>query len=202
MKKQLVLFLCASTLCGAAFGGIPEKKQKNPGRVADAPADCPEGTRPAAAGGPAVTCMAINRKGTGISGRASHDVHELEKISFTVTGEGLGSPPGITYLKILVDKNIDGGMEAVLRLTCAGGELRNAALWSVTGTDASGKRTHHPVTFVKEWGPSTPQFRALTQTYLKRKLNRWLPAGSGWQQVEVVGTTALCPRQPLPPTQG
>lgn len=23
---------------------------------------------------------------------------------------------------------------------------------------ASGKRTHHPVTFVKEWGPSSPQF--------------------------------------------
>jgi type VI secretion system secreted protein Hcp len=28
---------------------------------------------------------------------------------------------------------------------------------------ASGKRTHHPVTFVKEWGPATPQlFQALT----------------------------------------
>ncbi len=28
---------------------------------------------------------------------------------------------------------------------------------------ASGKRTHHPVTFVKEWGPSSPQFfQALT----------------------------------------
>lgn len=33
---------------------------------------------------------------------------------------------------------------------------------SATG-QASGKRTHHPVTFVKEWGASTPQFfQALT----------------------------------------
>jgi hypothetical protein len=200
MKKQLVLFLCASTICGAAFGGIPEKKQKNPGVVADAPGDCPEGMRTAPAGGPAVTCMAINTKGTGAAGRSSHDVHELEKISFTVTGEGLGSPPGITYLKILIDKNADGGMEAVLRLVCAGGELRSAALWTVTGTDAAGKRTHHPVTFVKEWGPSTPQFRALTESYLKRKLNRWARSSGGWQPVEVVSSSSLCPSLRIAPS--
>lgn len=211
MKKQLVLFLCASTVCGAAFGEIPEKKQKNPGVVAEAPppagwagkpVTCPDGTRAAATRGPSVTCMAIHTKGTGATGRSSHDVHELEKISFTVTGEGLGSPPGITYLKISADTDGDGvGEEAVLRLVCAAGELRNAALWSVTGTDASGKRTHQPVTFVKDWGPSTPQFRALSESYLKRKLNRWLPAGGGWQQVEVAGVT-LCPRQRIEPTPG
>jgi hypothetical protein len=195
MKKQLILFLCASTLCTAAFGEIPEKKQKNPGRTADAPGVCPEGTRAAPATGPGVACMAINTKGTGAAGRSSHDVHELEKISFTVTGEGLGAPPGVTYLKIRIEPNGEVyADEAVLRLVCAGGELRNAALWTVTGADASGKRTHHPVTFVKEWGPSTPQFRALSSTYLKRKLNR-APGGGGggWQQVEVVGSATVCP---------
>lgn len=200
MKKQLILFLCASTLCGAAFGELPEKKQKNPGLVAEAPptggstgkpVTCPDGMRAAPAPGPAVACMAINTKGTGVAGRSSHDLHELEKISFTVTGEGLGSLPGVAYLKIFVDKDQNGvSEEAVLRLVCAGGELRDAALWSVTGSDVSGKRTHHPVTFVKEWGSSSPQFRALTAAYLKRKLSR---AGADeWQQVEVVGSTALC----------
>ena len=171
MKKQLILILCASTLGGAAFGELPDKKQKNPGRTAERQDQ-------------------------------SHDVHELEKISFTVIGEGLGSPPGVTYLKIKVDPNEhEYGDDAVLRLICAGGELRNAALWTVTGADASGKRTHHPVTFVKEWGASHPQFRTLSESYLKRKLSRTARSSGGWQPVEVVGASGLCPSSRSAPPQ-
>jgi hypothetical protein len=157
------LFFVASVATAAPFCDIPEKKQKNPGRAAAPPA-----------GDPTV------RKDQ------SHDVHELEKISFTVIGEAAQPTPGSVYLKIRADSDSDGdglGDESVMRVVCAGGEVREAAIWFL-GTQGSDARAP---TFVKEWGPSTPQFRALSQSYVKRKLHR-ASAGaqsSGWTDVDL-----------------
>lgn len=85
--------------------------------------------------------------------------------NFDLTIEGVAVQDGHTYLKVQSSRDLDAdGVpdEGVVRLECAGGKLR-AAHYNVKSPrdsasgQASGKRTHHPVTFVKEWGPTTPQ---------------------------------------------
>ena len=90
--------------------------------------------------------------------------------------------------------------DAVLKLVCAGGELRTAH-YHVTGPrdvatgQASGKRTHHPVKFVKEWGPSTPQLREIKTTYDVKKVegSGAKMASDGWTPIELSGAGGLCP---------
>ena len=64
--------------------------------------------------------------------------------------------------------------DAVMKLVCAAGKLSNASYIvsprdSATG-QASGKRQHKPVTFVKEWGAATPQLSAVKPTYNIKEL--------------------------------
>ena len=89
--------------------------------------------------------------------------------------------------------------EATVRLNCAGGDLKAAHYNVKSPRDsasgmASGKRTHKPVTFVKEWGPSTPQFRAMKLSWdLKQAKGARLAADAeGWAPMTLSGAAGLC----------
>lgn len=112
------------------------------------------------------------------------------------------SPTGPLYLKVVSAGDLDGdgvADEAVIRLACAGGELR-AAHYSVQSPRdsasgmASGKRTHSPVTFVKEWGPATPQLKTMTPTYDIKvaKGARMTSDGGGWTAIRLSNADGLC----------
>src|SRR5215210_9519987 len=93
-----------------------------------------------------------------------------------IKGVGRDAPAGPIYLQTSGDLDGDGVEdEAIVRLVCAGGELRTAeysikAPRDVATGQSSGKRTHKPVTFVKEWGPATPQLMAMKPTYDVKKV--------------------------------
>ena len=109
---------------------------------------------------------------------------------------------GPIYLKVsdFRDTDSDGDTipdEAILRLNCAGGKLRAAHYNVKSPRDsasgmASGKRTHHPVTFVKEWGPSTPQLRALKVGYDLKSNTKARVTSDGWQMVSLTNADGLC----------
>jgi hypothetical protein len=113
------------------------------------------------------------------------------------------APAGPIYLNVSAgDLDGDGlADEAYVRLVCADGVVKQAAYSIKAPRDsasgmASGKRTHKPVKFVKEWGPSTPQLRAITPTYDIKKVE-----GSGaktmaedsWTQISLSNDDGLCP---------
>ena len=113
------------------------------------------------------------------------------------------TPTGPIYLHVRAgDLDGDGlADEAFVRLVCADGVVKQAAYTIKSPRDsasgvASGKRTHKPVKFVKEWGPSTPQLRAITPTYDVKKVE-----GSGaktmaednWTQISLSNDAGLCP---------
>jgi len=111
------------------------------------------------------------------------------------------TPGGPIYLHVTAG-DIDGdgiADEAYLRVVCADGVVRQAALSVKAPRDsasgmASGKRTHHPVTFVKEWGPSTPQLRAMQVTYdLKKSTGEKTMSEDSWHQVTLANADGLCP---------
>lgn len=90
--------------------------------------------------------------------------------------------------------------EAIVRLNCVGGDVRAAHYNVKSPRDsasgmASGKRTHHPVTFVKEWGPSTPQFFKVSKVHwdLKEAKGARVAADpQGWTPMTLFGTEGLC----------
>ena len=89
--------------------------------------------------------------------------------------------------------------DAVMKLVCAAGKLSNASYIvsprdSATG-QASGKRQHKPVTFVKEWGAATPQLSAVKPTYNIKELkgNERRVATDGWQMLSLANADGLCP---------
>ena len=206
----VALFLSASMMSSAAFAEPPDKAGASASpETADARSAAPEPTGPvgddcddADAERAVKACEhAINTKGTGMAGRVgadapaqSHDVHELEKVSFTVTGQASGEAAAVSYLRIRTDTDSDGdglGDEAVLRISCPGNAACAAAVRPMWTADAPGKQTSQPAAFVKEWGPATPQFRALSETYLMRNLSKGPAArdGAGWTQVELPEST-------------
>lgn len=88
--------------------------------------------------------------------------------------------------------------DAYLKLACDGASLTGA--WyqvkgprDATSGMASGKRTHHPVTFVKEWGASTPQLAAIKPTYdVKKVEGTGARSSGGWAPIGLNGTDGLC----------
>jgi hypothetical protein len=118
-----------------------------------------------------------------------------------IKGVGRDAAAGPVYLLADIG-DVDGDgvtEEAVVRLTCAGSSL-SAAHYNVKAPRdsasgmASGKRTHKPLTFVKEWGAGTPQFRAMkVQWDLKEaKGARMAADGEGWVPMTLSGTEGLC----------
>ena len=121
-----------------------------------------------------------------------------------IEGVARETPDGPLYLKVKSSGDLDGdGLadDAVIKLVCADGELRTAH-YSVTSPrdpasgQASGKRMHKPVTFVKEWGAATPQLSAMKPGYDVKKVEgtgaRAATADDGWTPVSLTGAEGLC----------
>lgn len=112
------------------------------------------------------------------------------------------SPTGPLYLKFSSAGDLDGdGIpdDGFLRLTCAGGVLQAAHYTVKSPRDsasgmASGKRTHKPVTFVKEWGAATPQLMKVKPTYdiKEAKGARMTMDGGGWTAIRLSNADGLC----------
>ena len=90
--------------------------------------------------------------------------------------------------------------DAVLRLTCDGGALKQAH-YTITGPrDASsglptGKRMHKPITVVKEWGAASPQLMAVKPTYDVKTVKAngaRLVSSDGWSPITLSNTDGLC----------
>ena len=135
---------------------------------------------------------------TGTAGAAADYYLKIE-------GVGRASAAGPIYLKVRSTGDLDGdGIpdEGVVRLNCGAGKISAAAFHynvksprdSASGM-ASGKRTHHPVTFVKEWGASTPQLMKMRPSYdVKANVKaRTMADGGGWTQIMLSNADGLCP---------
>ncbi|WP_332811403.1 hypothetical protein [Sphingomonas sp.] len=127
---------------------------------------------------------------------ASDDWHSLTILE--VGAEPAAGAP--QYLRVAAgDLDGDGRADdAILKLICAGGELKQAHYIisprdAATG-QASGKRTHKPVTFVKEWGPATPQLSQMKPTYdvKTNKGARTAAAPDGWRPIQLSAADGLC----------
>ena len=89
--------------------------------------------------------------------------------------------------------------DAVVRIRCGDGKLLSAdydvkAPRDLASGQASGKRTHSPVKFIKEWGPSTPQLRAMKVGYDVKKVEGTgaRVTSDGWQMLSLSNTDGLC----------
>src|SRR5438067_9237207 len=82
--------------------------------------------------------------------------------TLSIVEVGSSSAAGSPYYLSVRAGDLDGDGtpdEAYLKLICAGGELKQA-FYAVKGprdtaTQAGGRRTHNPMTFVKEWSPAS-----------------------------------------------
>jgi len=115
--------------------------------------------------------------------------------------KGVAAQDGALYLKVQGSGDLDGdGVpdEGIVRLQCADGSVR-VADYVLTPRDAasgqaSGKRTHKPVTFIKEWGPATPQLSAMKPTYdVKKVEGTGARVADGWQSLSLSNADGLCP---------
>ena len=119
----------------------------------------------------------------------------------TVVAVGAEPAPGPIYLKVAAgDLDGDGAPdEAILKLRCAGGTLEDAR-YILSARDpasgqASGRRTHKPIKFVKEWGAATPQLRELKPSYDVKKVEgaRLAADADGWMPIALANNGGLCP---------
>ncbi len=116
---------------------------------------------------------------------------------------GRDSVAGPIYLDAVSTGDLDGdgiADEAIVRLVCAGGELRSAeysvkAPRDLATGQSSGKRMHKPLTVIKEWGPGTPLLMTMKPTYDVKKVE-----GSGaktmsedsWTHIRLANADGLC----------
>lgn len=141
-----------------------------------------------------LTAMAAPSEGKTM---ASDDWHSL-----TILEVGADPAAGAPqYLRVAAgDLDGDGRADdAILKLTCVGGALEQAHYIlsprdAATG-QASGKRMHKPVTFVKEWGAATPQLSQMKPTYdvKSAKGARTTAAPDGWRPIQLSAADGLCP---------
>lgn len=127
---------------------------------------------------------------------ASDDWHSL-----TILEVGAGPAAGAPHYLRVAAGDLDGdgrADDAILKLTCTGGALKEAHYIisprdSATG-QASGKRMHKPVTFVKEWGAATPQLSKVKPTYNVKKVEgaRTIAAPDGWRPIQLSPADGLC----------
>jgi hypothetical protein len=133
----------------------------------------------------------------GLGQAESHDVHELEKVGFTVIGEGRGGPRSARYYKVAssVDADGDGVQdEAILKLVCSGGETRHASL-QVLPSSAAAKKKAEPVTVVQRWTPAAAPLRSASFHYnIKNSEKARLASRVGWTEVKIDQSAGLCPR--------
>jgi hypothetical protein len=119
----------------------------------------------------------------------------------TVSAVGV-TTEGPLYIEVQAgDLDGDGvSDDAYLKLICADGKLQQA-LYQVKGPrdsasgQASGKRMHKPVTFVKEWGPASPQLLTVKPTYDVKTLKgneRVAADPEGWAPLSLSSGDQLC----------
>ncbi len=127
----------------------------------------------------------------------SHDVHELEKVSFTIISEGRGGPRSARYYKVssAVDADADGVQdEAILKLVCNAGEARHASM-QVLPSSAARKKSAEPVTVVQRWTPAAAPLRSASFHYnIKNSEKARLASRVGWTEVKLDQSAGLCPR--------
>lgn len=126
---------------------------------------------------------------------AADDWHALS--IYGVAGDGSGP----TYLQVHAG-DLDGdGLpdDAVVRLTCAAGQLQAAHYNVKSPRDsasgmASGKRMHKPITVTKEWDAATPQLMKVKPTYniKEAKGARMMADGGGWTSLALANADGLC----------
>ncbi len=118
---------------------------------------------------------------------------------------GVAAQDGHTYLKVQSgDLDGDGvADEGVVRLQCRGSQLRAAhynasSPRNISPGQATGKRTHQPVTFVKEWGATTPQlYQVKVAGHSKptpkiAKEHHGRSASAGWEPITLADTATIC----------
>ena len=118
-----------------------------------------------------------------------------------IVSVGSSSPTSPATYVVIQAGDLDGDGapdDAYLKLACADGQLTKA-WYQVKGPRdaasgmASGKRTHKPVTFVKEWGPSTLQLSAIKPTYDIKTIKSARTAGmDDWSSISLANTDGLC----------
>lgn len=115
----------------------------------------------------------------------------------------IGTPlPGdaATYLEIHAGDFDGDGVDddAYLKLTCDDGKVTQAWYEVKSPRDlatgqASGKRQHQPVTFVKEWGAATPRLSAVKPSWnIKTNQSARTAAGDEWTPIDLANTDGLC----------
>jgi hypothetical protein len=113
------------------------------------------------------------------------------------------TPQGPIYLRAQSSGDLDGdGMPdtAVIRINCDAGVIHTAQYQVISPRDsasgqATGKRMHKPITFVKEWGPATPQLMAMKTGYDIKKVEGTgarTMAVDDWSAITLSDSEALC----------
>ena len=119
-----------------------------------------------------------------------------------IEGASRPSVSGPVYLKVVSTGDLDGdgrADEGIVRVNCTAGKLTVAQFHhnvksprdSASGM-ASGKRTHHPVTFVKEWGAATPQLREMKVGYNVKSNTGGRMTSDGWQMLSLSNPEEVC----------
>ena len=120
----------------------------------------------------------------------------------TIVSVGSPSPTSSATYIVVQAGDLDGdgvSDDAYLKLACSDGKLTQA-WYQVKGPrdaasgQASGKRQHGPVTFVKEWGAATPQLSAIKPTYNIKTMQgaRAATGEDDWRPISLAGTDGLC----------
>jgi len=113
--------------------------------------------------------------------------------------KGVAVAGGYTYLDVRSTGDLNGdGLpdDAVVRLQCAGSTLE-AADYSVKPRDAasgqaSGKRMHKPITFVKEWSAVTPQLMKVRPSYNVKENKGARMMDDDWTAINLSDAPNLC----------
>lgn len=142
MTKPLAfLFLAASLIGGAAFGGVPEKKQKNPGRLACSAGNPASGAAAIAIdeeGGPNQHADKSKPKGRTLGGEDC-DGTEGETVGVIIAGyEGVTSDGRHLY-RIAPQAAGAASDGSLLAVTCRRGKIAAVALDSADRAAARGK---------------------------------------------------------------
>ena len=116
--------------------------------------------------------------------------------------KGVAADGRYTFLDVLSTGDLDGdGVpdEAVVRLQCVGADMQAAEYSVMSPRDAasgqaSGKRMHKPVTFVKEWSATTPQLAQARPGYnvKENKGARAAAAEDDWTAISLSDAQSLC----------
>lgn len=124
-------------------------------------------------------------------------------VGLSILEIGRESPTGPpNYLRVAAgDLDGDGvADQAVLRLRCDGSVLREAHYTITSPRDAgsgqaSGKRTHKPISIVKEWDAASPQLMAAKPTYDVKKVEgsgARAATVDGWSPISLGNAAGLC----------